>query len=134
MPSGGDGQRHDGREVKRAGHRERPIVDTRDDAFARADGAERAARWSDALLLVPRPAGIATKVLVCATRGEPGKESIRFTGRLVRHLGSEATVLTIVSEGEGAGEERVLAEARGRKVARPASFSWSQRTPDVLMV
>ena len=40
------------------------------------------------------------RVLVCVAVGEPGKEDVAFTGRLARHLGAEATILTIVPEAE----------------------------------
>jgi sulfate transport system ATP-binding protein len=63
-----------------------------------------------AVLLVRGPSELPANVLVCATRGEPGKESIRFAGRLVRHLASEVTLLTVVARDEGAREERVHAE------------------------
>ncbi len=60
------------------------------------------------LLLVPNPATGAgvrtpTRVLICVAVGEPGKEDVAFAGRLTRHLGAEATVLTVLPEGAPSG-------------------------------
>jgi len=57
------------------------------------------------LLIVPEgysgQAGQApTRVLICVAVGEPGKEDVSFAGRLARHLGAEATILTVMPEGE----------------------------------
>ncbi|MCL4869606.1 MAG: ATP-binding cassette domain-containing protein [Anaerolineae bacterium] len=49
------------------------------------------------LLLVPPGAAAPSQVLVCVASGEPGKEDIRFTARLVRHVGAEAAVLAVIS-------------------------------------
>jgi len=48
------------------------------------------------------------RVLVCVATGEPGKDDVQFTARLVRHLGAEATLLSVLpAEGEQqAGRER----------------------------
>jgi len=74
---------------------------------SRRDGVELAERALQAggqnLLMVPaegaaeRP--IPSRVLICVAVGEPGKEDVLFAGRLVRHLGAEATVLKVVAEG-----------------------------------
>jgi sulfate transport system ATP-binding protein len=48
------------------------------------------------LLLVPCQQQTPTRALICATTGEPGKDDILFAGRLVRHLGAEATLLTVL--------------------------------------
>jgi sulfate transport system ATP-binding protein len=113
--------------------------------LARKDGvalAERALQAGDHhLLLVPAettperpiPRPIPSRVLVCVAVGEPGKEDVLFAGRLVRHLGAEATVLKVMSDGPraaGAGApepprevERFLA-ASARSLGRlgvPAS-------------
>ncbi|OQY93382.1 MAG: hypothetical protein B6D39_03035 [Anaerolineae bacterium UTCFX2] len=48
------------------------------------------------LLLVPSPQPAPTQTLICATSGEPGKEDVLFAGRLVRHLGAEATLLCVL--------------------------------------
>jgi nucleotide-binding universal stress UspA family protein len=39
-------------------------------------------------------------VLICVAVGEPGKEDVSFAGRLARHLGAEATILTVMREHE----------------------------------
>jgi nucleotide-binding universal stress UspA family protein len=71
-----------------------------------AEIAERVLQACDShLLLVPaaRPgAPIPSRVLVCVAVGEPGKETILFAGRLVRHFGAEAKLLTVLPPGAGA--------------------------------
>lgn len=49
------------------------------------------------LLLVPGPVSTPVKALICVTSGEPGKDDVLFAGRLVRHLGAEATLLSVLS-------------------------------------
>jgi sulfate transport system ATP-binding protein len=67
------------------------------------------------VLLVPgaHKGQIPSRVLICVAVGEPGKEDVSFSGRLARHLGAEATVLTVLPEGRRADEvaqaERFLA-------------------------
>ncbi len=39
-------------------------------------------------------------MLICVAVGEPGKEDVSFAGRFARHLGAEATILTILPEEE----------------------------------
>jgi len=48
------------------------------------------------LLLVPGPQQAPTRALICVAAGEPGKDDVLFTGRLVRHLGADATLLTVL--------------------------------------
>ena len=48
------------------------------------------------LLLVPGPQTTPLKALICVTSGEPGKDDILFAGRLVRHLGADATLLSVL--------------------------------------
>jgi sulfate transport system ATP-binding protein len=48
------------------------------------------------LLLVPSPQSIPVQALICVTSGEPGKDDVLFAGRLVRHLGADATLLTVL--------------------------------------
>ncbi|MBL8056130.1 MAG: ATP-binding cassette domain-containing protein, partial [Anaerolineales bacterium] len=53
------------------------------------------------VLLVPEPAGdqrLATPshALVCVTGSEPAKSDVLFTGRLVRHLGAQATLFCVL--------------------------------------
>ncbi len=50
------------------------------------------------LLLVPGPQPVPTRALICVAGGEPGKADVLFTGRLARHLGTEATLMTIVGD------------------------------------
>ncbi len=48
------------------------------------------------VLLVPGPCGLPTRALICVAVGEPGKEDVRFAGRLARHLGAEATIACVL--------------------------------------
>jgi sulfate transport system ATP-binding protein len=48
------------------------------------------------LLLVPAPQNLLARALICVAYGEPGKEDVLFAGRLVRHLGAEATLVSVV--------------------------------------
>ncbi|MBI3447723.1 MAG: ATP-binding cassette domain-containing protein [Acidobacteria bacterium] len=81
------------------------------------DSVERLLRASDAhLLLVPGErveSGPPARVLVSAAVGEPGKQTILFAGRVVRHFGAEIRILTVLSPGapdNAAGQaERFLA-------------------------
>ncbi len=41
------------------------------------------------------------RVLLAVAVGEPGKEDVAFAGRFARHLGSRATVVTVLPEGSG---------------------------------
>jgi sulfate transport system ATP-binding protein len=50
------------------------------------------------LLLVPAAAALPTRFLICVAVGEPGKEDVLFASRLLRQLGAQATVLTVLSE------------------------------------
>lgn len=50
------------------------------------------------LLLVPDRQSLPARVLICVASGEPGKEDVLFAGRLVRHLGAEATLLAVLTE------------------------------------
>jgi ABC-type Fe3+/spermidine/putrescine transport system ATPase subunit len=61
------------------------------------------------LLLVPESRGgpVPSRVLICVAVGEPGKSDVSFTGRLVRHLRAEATILTVLPQEE---EERESTE------------------------
>lgn len=49
------------------------------------------------LLLVPAPQPTPSRALICVTSGEPGKDDVLFAGRLVRHLGAEATLLSVLA-------------------------------------
>lgn len=50
------------------------------------------------LLLVPRPQVVPSQALICVTSGEPGKDDVLFAGRLMRHLGAEATLLSVLTK------------------------------------
>ena len=51
------------------------------------------------VLLVPRPSPLPSRVLVCVTGSEPGKEDVLFAGSLLHFLGAEATLLSVVPGG-----------------------------------
>jgi sulfate transport system ATP-binding protein len=70
------------------------------------------------LLLVPEahPGRVPTRVLICVAVGEPGKEDVSFAGRLVRHLGAEATILTVLPEtGRRAEGTATLAQSQAER-------------------
>jgi hypothetical protein len=48
------------------------------------------------VLLVPNLQPAPQRALICVTSGEPGKDDVLFAGRLVRHLGAEATLLSVI--------------------------------------
>jgi sulfate transport system ATP-binding protein len=50
------------------------------------------------LLLVSQPQPTPTRALICVASGEPGKDDVLFAGRLVRHVGAEATLLSVLSK------------------------------------
>ncbi len=54
------------------------------------------------LLLVPGAGPVPARALICVTVGEPAKEDVLFAGRLVRHLGAEATILTVLPDRDDA--------------------------------
>jgi sulfate transport system ATP-binding protein len=49
------------------------------------------------LLLVPCAQKTPTQALICVASGEPGKDDVLFAGRLVRHLGAGATLLSVLA-------------------------------------
>lgn len=51
------------------------------------------------LLLVPRPQEVPTRALIAVTTGEPGKDDVLFAGRLVRHVGAQAVVMSVLEQG-----------------------------------
>jgi len=57
------------------------------------------------LLLAAHPGAHLEKVLVCAASGEPGKDDVMFAGRLLRHLGSQAKLLTVIGEDDNNGRQ-----------------------------
>jgi len=48
------------------------------------------------LFLATNPVPRLSKALICLASGEPGKDNVLFSGRLLRHMGAEATLLTVV--------------------------------------
>jgi sulfate transport system ATP-binding protein len=48
------------------------------------------------LLLVTNNQPAPQQALICVTSGEPGKDDVLFAGRLVRHLGADATLLSVL--------------------------------------
>ena len=56
------------------------------------------------LMVVPPGAALPTRFLICVAVGEPGKEDVLFASRLLRQLGAQATVLTVLPE---RGDEEV---------------------------
>ncbi len=61
------------------------------------------------LLLAAKPVAKLSKALICLASGEPGKDNVIFAGRLLRHLGAEATLLTVVppAQDEDESHERI---------------------------
>jgi sulfate transport system ATP-binding protein len=62
------------------------------------------------LLMVPQAPPKLERVLVCVAAGEPGKDDVLFTARLVRHLGADATLLSVLPRGGDQIEARIRAE------------------------
>jgi hypothetical protein len=50
-------------------------------------------------MVVPPGAALPTRFLICVAVGEPGKEDVLFASRLLRQLGAQATVLTVLERG-----------------------------------
>ena len=53
------------------------------------------------LLLVPGPQSAPDNALICVASGEPGKDDVLFAGRLVRHLGADVTLMTVLPAAPG---------------------------------
>src|SRR5512134_1668796 len=49
------------------------------------------------LLLAAHPGARFEKALVCVATGEPGKDDVLFAGRLLRHVGAQAKLFTVLS-------------------------------------
>ncbi len=64
------------------------------------------------LLLVSQPQPTPTHALICVASGEPGKNDVLFAGRLVRHVGAEATLLSVLP---GEEESQPLARSRAER-------------------
>jgi len=78
-------------------------------ARGRMEFAERLLQAGDHnLLLVPSPGPVPARALIGVSVGEPAKADVLFAGRLVRHLGAEATIMTVLP---AAGDARALLQA-----------------------
>jgi sulfate transport system ATP-binding protein len=49
------------------------------------------------LLLAAHPGARFERALVCVATGEPGKDDVLFAGRLLRHVGAQAKLFTVLS-------------------------------------
>lgn len=49
------------------------------------------------LLLATEPINRFSRALICLASGEPAKDTVVFSGRLLRHLGVEVTLMTVLS-------------------------------------
>jgi sulfate transport system ATP-binding protein len=80
------------------------------EGLAMAEQALRAGQHH--LLIVPEAhtGQVPTRVLICVAVGEPGKEDVSFAGRLSRHLGAEATILTVLREEDRGGSAEAHAD------------------------
>ncbi len=50
------------------------------------------------LFLATNPNTQLRKALICLESGEPGKDNVVFAGRLLRHMGAEATLMTVIPD------------------------------------
>jgi sulfate/thiosulfate transport system ATP-binding protein len=65
----------------------------------RVEFSERLLQTGDHnLLLLAVAPPIPTRALICVAVGEPAKEDVLFAGRLVRHLGAEAKIITVLAD------------------------------------
>jgi len=72
----------------------------------RVETAERLLRTGEHhLLLVPAEREVPARALVSVAVGEPGKECVQFAARLLRHVGTEVTLITVIAE--NAGDEEI---------------------------
>ncbi len=62
------------------------------------------------LLLTPQANPEPAHALVCVMGGEPGKEDVLFAGRFLRHLGAQATLLSVIPAAGNTQERRARAE------------------------
>ena len=49
------------------------------------------------ILLATQPSTRLSRALICLASGEPGKDNVNFSGRLLRHVGAEATLMTVIT-------------------------------------
>ena len=63
------------------------------------DPLEQAMRYGEHhLFLATQPLSRLSRALICLASGEPGKDTVLFAGRLLRHMGAEATLMTAVAD------------------------------------
>jgi hypothetical protein len=60
-------------------------------------------------LFVPGPSPLPRHALICVAIGEPAKKDVLFAGRLLRHLGADATIMTVLPD-DAARNEQPMAE------------------------
>lgn len=48
------------------------------------------------VFLATKPVARLSRALICLESGEPGKDNVDFAGRLLRHMGAEATLMTVI--------------------------------------
>src|SRR4029453_13799118 len=58
------------------------------------------------LLLAANPGTRFAKALVCVASGKPGKNDVLFAGRLLRHLGAQAKLFTVIPEAANSEYQR----------------------------
>jgi sulfate transport system ATP-binding protein len=71
------------------------------------------------LFLATQPLSRLSKALICLASGEPGKDTVLFAGRLLRHMGAEATLMTVLPE----SRRRDLPESRIERFLRDGQQS-----------
>ncbi len=80
------------------------------------------------LLLAPRPQDVPTQALIAATTGEPGKDDVLFAGRLVRHVGAQATLISVLEDGlRPAGARHAAGRSGGPHLAQGRRRAGDQR-------
>jgi len=58
------------------------------------------------LLLAAHPGAHFDKALICVASGEPGKDDVLFAGRLLRHFGASATLLTVLNKAPDSEQQK----------------------------
>jgi nucleotide-binding universal stress UspA family protein len=58
------------------------------------------------LLLAAHPGARFEKALICVASGEPGKDDVLFAGRLLRHFGTSATLLSVLNKVPDSGQSK----------------------------
>jgi sulfate transport system ATP-binding protein len=62
------------------------------------------------VLFVPKAQSAPTNALIGVTSGEPGKDDVWFAGRLLRHLGAAAKLMTVLPGSRNSQEQQQRAE------------------------